>query len=266
LKLESVTLPDSIKSIGKEAFLDTKLYNDEVNWQSGALYIGRHLIRIKEVKSEDYAVKEGTLTIADSALLSCSGILSVSVPDGLKHIGDGSFAACTALMSITLPDSVESIGENAFTTSYYYLNKNNWKNGDLYIGRHLIETIPKGDGSVTIKNGTLTVAKNAFSYSSGLKKIVIPDSVVAISDGAFADCTQLETVCYSGNEAQKNKLTGGYADYCFETAVWEIAENNSAIFNNKSKADLGAWAIVLIVVAIIVFGTVFVLVADKKKK
>ena len=81
----------------------------------------------------------------------------------------------------------------------------------------------------------VAIDDEGFANCEKLTKIVIPDSVVAISDGAFADCTQLETVCYSGNEAQKNKLTGGYADYCFETAVWEIAENNSAIFNNKSK-------------------------------
>lgn len=260
--LNSVILPDSVVTVGQGAFsscgsLKKAKLGDKVQlighsafWECNKLSeinIPASVTKIDSMAFEgcenltSIVLPEGIVKLGSSVFEDCKRLSSVILPDKLTAIPYQTFKNCSALNSIDIPKELVSIEGNAFTGC-----------GAL--------------ASLSLPDSLWQIGDYAFSDCRSLTSIDIPDSVVAISDGAFADCTQLETVCYSGNEAQKNKLTGGYADYCFETVVWEIAENNSAIFNNKSKADLGAWAIVLIVVAIIVFGTVFVLVADKKKK
>lgn len=45
--LTSVTIGNGVTSIGNSAFYNTAFYNDNVNWESGVLYIGNHLIKSK---------------------------------------------------------------------------------------------------------------------------------------------------------------------------------------------------------------------------
>ena len=45
--LTSITIGNGVTSIGNSAFYNTAFYNDNVNWESGVLYIGNHLIKSK---------------------------------------------------------------------------------------------------------------------------------------------------------------------------------------------------------------------------
>lgn len=112
--LESITIPDSITYINYDAFRNTAYYKDDSNWLNGALYIGKHLIKVKTSVTGSFAVKDGTKSIADSALSSCRRITSVTMPDSLISICDDAFSNCT-LTSITIPDGVTSIGSMAFS-------------------------------------------------------------------------------------------------------------------------------------------------------
>ena len=112
--LTSVTIPDSVTNIGDRAFSGTALYDDPSNWESGVLYLGRHLIKANETTQGKYSVKPGTLTIAGRAFNYCTGLTSVTIPDSVTSIGYGAFSCCDGLTSVTIPDSVTSIGNSAF--------------------------------------------------------------------------------------------------------------------------------------------------------
>ena len=192
--LTSITIPDSVKSIGNAAFNNTAYYNNESNWDNGILYIGNHLIDAKYDVSGNVEIRQGTKTIADKAFYCCTSLTSVTIPESVTIIGDEAFSRCSSLTSVTIPDSVTSIGECAFENTAYYNNSSNWDNGILYIGNHLIKAKENVSGSVEIKQGTKTIADDAFRGCTSLTSVTIPDSVTSIGEWAFYGCTSLTSV------------------------------------------------------------------------
>ena len=146
--LTSVTIPNSVTSIGSNAFYNTAYYNDESNWNNGALYISDCLINIIDDfdSTTDYTIKGGTRIIACSAFGDCTNLTSVTIPDSVKNIGSYAFSDCASLTSITIPDSVTSIGVYAFSDCTSLT-------------------------SVTIPNSVTSIGSSAFSGCSNLKSV-----------------------------------------------------------------------------------------------
>ena len=192
--LTSITIPDSVISIGGRVIYDTAYYANPDNWDNNLLYIGNHLIKAKETISGAYTVKSGTRTIADLAFGNCTGLTSITIPDSTIRIGIYAFEYCSSLTSITIPDSVTSIGFDAFLGTSYYKDNDNWVNGVLYIDNHLIFAKENISGNYIIKDGTKSIASNAFDECEDLTSVTIPNSVTGIGRAAFADCSGLTSI------------------------------------------------------------------------
>lgn len=207
-KLKDVTLPDSIKSIGDNAFQQTGLYNDDTTWEE--LYIGNHLIKVDEWAlnqggTNDYRIDPGTKTIADHAFDGCISLTSITIPDSVVNIGDKAFNGCTGITNMKIPDSVTSIGDEAFyscsdLTSISVDADNSAycsENGILYNkSKTEIMRFPsdKTGVSFTIPDGVESIGNSAFLRCSKLTSIVIPDGVIEISERTFYYCSNLTSI------------------------------------------------------------------------
>lgn len=130
--------------------------------------------------------------IISDAFEYCTELKSVKIQEGVIEIGSRAFWRCEKVESIELPDSLVVVGYQGvyggspFYHTAYYNNPDNWQDGVLYIGNHLIAT--KKDevpADYKIKEGTKTISGYAFSGCENLKSISIPESVVNIGPWAF---------------------------------------------------------------------------------
>ena len=67
--LANIVIPDGVMYIGGSAFIDTAYYDDPGNWLGGCLYIGNHLIRVKE--DAEFVSREDIICIASGAYNGC---------------------------------------------------------------------------------------------------------------------------------------------------------------------------------------------------
>ena len=164
----SLTIPNSVTTIGEEAFSNcTEL--------KGSLTLSNSL-----------------KTIGNGAFYNCNRLNgSLTIPNTVTTIGISAFGLCTGFNgSLTIPNSVTTIGSSAFSNCQGF-------KGDLTIPRS-ITTIEAGtfsscfgfNGNLTIPNSVTTIGNSAFYQCSGFKgDLTIPNSVTTIGVGAFMQCT-----------------------------------------------------------------------------
>ena len=178
ISLTSITIPNGITNIEDDAFVgcvafecinvskNNKIYSSDLN---GVLF--------NKDKTKLLRCPEGTR------------MNLYAIPNSVTSIDSEAFENCLNITEITISDNVISIGANAFYNSGYYNNESNWKDKVLYIDNCLIQAKKDISGSYTIKNGTITIADNAFTGCKSLAGIIIPDSVITIGNEAFKYCS-----------------------------------------------------------------------------
>ena len=170
--IEYVTLPASVKTVKEQAFYACD--------------------RLQSVKLT-------AVEVLESMALYSRGIRAVELPETLRVIGSGAFSSLT-MREIRIPASVEEIGPRAFSgcdlekitvdpANTHYRSVNNC----------VIGSVTDNDGTRTVllfgcKNsripddGSFTeIYDAAFDGVVGLEELVIPDSIVKIGSGVFAD-------------------------------------------------------------------------------
>ena len=208
--LTSVTIPDSVTSIGQNAFYGCNSLTSITLPFVGATKNGSSYNDDYVPTSLKEVIITGGTSIEWGAFRNCTGLTSVTIPDSVTSIGWYAFSGCSSLTSIVIPDSVTSIEHGAFE-GCDSLESITLPFGDISLSSMFRDSVPASlkevvitggtsigssafSGcssltSITIPDGVTSIGSSAFSGCSGLTSIIIPDSVTSIGDGAFRGCT-----------------------------------------------------------------------------
>ena len=211
-KLTEIEFKSDVKKICSCAFKDTGIYNDESNWEDGALYIGSCLYKARDGK-KNFTVRDGTTLISDKAFSGNKQLISVSLPDSLKYIGESAFAECDQLKSVSFNEGLREIIEYSFyncksLTEIKLPSSLEVIDSEAFRG---CENLTK----VTFSEGIEIIGDDLFVGCPKLKTVTIPKSVTEIGYGAFFDCAEGFTI-------------KGYEN----TAAHEYAKEDRARFYN----------------------------------
>ena len=190
--LTSVSIGDSVTSIGSDAFSGCASALFDTNSIPGVCLVDGWAVG-SQFPSGDLDLT-GIRGIGSYAFSSCSGLTSVDIPSSVTSIGYSAFSRCSGLKSVTIPDSVTLIEGSAFYSC-------------------------SGLTSVDIPPRVTSIEPYTFCGCSGLTRVTIPDSVTSIGRYAFDECAlslyntkRIPGVCLVDGWAVGNQSPSGDLD------------------------------------------------------
>lgn len=148
-------------------------------------------------------------------------VTTIKTSKNLKTIGNNAFQSCNKLSSVTISDTVEEIESNAFnimsleniqigdSNSLKYIGKSafgnvndyykpkwseNLSDGPVYLGDVFYGYKGRIEGSLTLKEGTTSIAGQSLYNQSQMTSLTIPSGVEIIGEEAFGNCSSMKSI------------------------------------------------------------------------
>ena len=195
-KLEEVTVPGSVKRIGKYAFAGTDT---------------------SIMTFSKLTISEGVETVDEGAFSNCRGLETAVISGTVTTIGKNAFQDCVSLKEIEIPDSVTELGSGAFrrcvSLSYVTFSgkpKLTEFSEGLFFGCSFTDII--------IPASVREIGISAFNSCENLGTLHIPANVWRIGRYAFRNCTGLtkvtiESAGHTWYQTSNSNYTGGSKAY-----------------------------------------------------
>lgn len=158
----TVTIPDGVINIGKDAFGGCDA--------------------LKSI-----TIPDSVISIGDKAFAGCTALKNITIPNSVINIGNYVFAGCNSLQSINVSEG----NSNYLSCGGVLFDKS----------KSVLIKYPEGekDTSYIIPDGVTSIGDFAFMYCKSLKSITIPNSVTSFGDGAFMYCESLQSITIPEN-------------------------------------------------------------------
>ena len=152
----SYTIPNSVKTIGDEAFIKCTLLNS-------------------------VTIPNSVKSIGNNVFQYCTGLTDIGIPNSVTSIGWSVFNDCSNLTEINVAADNQDFSS---------------KNGVLFDKeKATILRYPCGkSGKYSIPNTVMFIADEAFETCTGLSSVIIPGGVTNIGGYAFYQCTGLTSI------------------------------------------------------------------------
>lgn len=222
--------PNSLATIGKAAFHNTKTVNDaEKKTEGDSLYLGQHLYRVRDNHEGEFTIKPETVSVAVEAFMDCTQMTSVVIPNSVTTFDRDAFRGCTNLTSAefqgTLNEWLKIVFENDEASPLHYASV------------FKIDGLEKDDGEpvtdITIPDGVTYIPAGTFR-GLPITSVTIPASVIKIGAYAFYGCSSLTTITIP--DESKLSYIGEYA--LAGTAFYKNASNweaNGLLYLSSSE-------------------------------
>ena len=188
--IHSVTIPESVTSIGKYAFARCSSLR--------SLKLGENIKTIGDhafyycIKLESVTIPQSVTFMGDRAFTGCAQLNSLTINDAAISIGDWTFDECYKLTTLSLGEKIKTIGDYAFYDCRI-LNNVTIPQSVTSIGDHAFGAC-YGMDSFTIKDATTSIGKYAFSDCQSLTTLSLGENITTIDDDAFRSCYNLECI------------------------------------------------------------------------
>ena len=262
--ITSVTIPNSVTSIGSEAFEGVNIiyYSGSATgspWgagyinlepdENGFVYADNDNTELVAFlgNGDSISIPNSVKKIGDNAFYGCSGLTSVTIPNTVTSIGKYAFFGCYGLTTLTIPSTVTSIGENAFWSvkSIIYTGTAEGEWGSGYINpiidengfvftddnKNKIKGFIGSARSIRIPDSVTSIEDIAFFYyCPNLKSVYIPSSVTSVGENAF---NPLMTVCCEAS----SKPDGWILNTSEADVVWNVQTTENQDFEYGFYTD-----------------------------
>ena len=174
--LTTVTLPNSLTSVGNSAF-----------WGCASL-------------AGTLVIPSGVTAIGVKAFKDCIALSgSIALPVGIKTLEIYAFAGCSGVSDISIPTTVTAIGADCFSGTKMLVNVNinngffSSKDGVLYDKAQSVLIHAPNDisGVFTVPLTVTKISVGAFYQCNGLDGVVLNANLTNIGDNAFFECANL---------------------------------------------------------------------------
>ena len=205
--LTSIVIPESVTSIGYEAFSGCSL-------KSITIPSGIEAIEVSTFRDcsalTSITIPGSVKEIGITAFENCTRLTSVFIQDGVTSIAQGAFDGCKSISTVSIPKSITNIDQQAFDYWDCSIDTLFWNCPNVSISqlkrlyRDSLKFVSIGadvtgiEGaafascsildSVYISKGVTSIEDGAFQYCRKLKSVTIPGSVTSIGNNAFAQC------------------------------------------------------------------------------
>lgn len=251
-ELEAIEIPDSVNYIGQRAFenceklseikmspyaymqsnpfSNTAFFNNEANWEEGALYLNKHLLCIKDDLTA-LEIKPGTVSVAGEAFMKAN-IPYITIPSTVKCVGDKAFANNKNIVTVVFKEGFEILGHYAFWSSS--IKSVNLPDSLQIIGG---QSFMHSDiEQIIIPDNVIDIGESAFECCDSLKRVVIGKRVGNICAGAFRTCHNLEEITIPDSvwnigeyaffyNSKLKKVTIGSGLYKLNNNVFSLCDN-----------------------------------------
>ncbi len=262
--LTSVTIPDSVKTIGDSAFREcenlttvnggenvTKVDNNAFYRCTNLTSIGAIGGKLETIRMQSFAytaITSFTLTknltnVGIDPFRGCDKLTNVTIEDDVTGIPDNMFSDCIGLAEIVIPDSVTVIGKSAFS-SCVKIKEITIPSGVVSFGNYAL----LGTGLTefpTLPDGVKTISFQMFAQCDSLTEVTIPAHIEVIEAQAFSLCDNLETFTVLVDDAVPqvpSDIFEGNPKITLEDIIYQL--DSSAISASLNANGTASWSAV----------------------
>ncbi len=178
--VEAVYLPDTLRYLGTEAFLDCKNLK-EVHLNNGLTFIG------------------------DRVFQGCTALTSVEIPDSVTTMETHVFRGCTALETAKLPSGLTELKFGLFQECPSLKQVNIPAGVSVLRGQVFVECASLT--SLVLPDGLIEIGDTVFLGCTNLAEINFPEGLESIGASAFGKCTSLTTVSLPASLTEIHRFT-----------------------------------------------------------